>query len=43
VTQEKRLYITLEDVTADFDQLIEAIQGVPANFVYSMDEMGHQE
>jgi hypothetical protein len=41
--EEKRLQVTAEDITAYFHRLAEVLDGVPAHFVFNMDEMGHQE
>jgi hypothetical protein len=41
--EERRLQVAHEDVEAYFGRLDEALQDVPAHFVYNMDEMGHQE
>jgi hypothetical protein len=41
--EEKCLRLTAEDITADFARRTAAIEGAPANFVYNMDELGHQE
>jgi hypothetical protein len=42
-TEEKCLQVTAENITAYFACLTEATEGVPADFVYDMDEMGDQE
>lgn len=41
--EDKRLQVTAADIRSYFDELTEAIESVPAHFIYNMDEMGHQE
>jgi hypothetical protein len=40
---EKSLHVMLVDITADFDCLTEAIQGVTVHFMENINEMRHQE
>jgi hypothetical protein len=39
--EEKRLQASAEDITARFACLTEAIEGVRAHFVCTIDEIGH--
>jgi hypothetical protein len=41
--EEKRLEVTPEEIAEYFQRASEALDGVPAHFVFNMDEMGHQE
>jgi hypothetical protein len=41
--EEKRLEVTPEEIAEYFRRASEALDGVPAHFVFNMDEMGHQE
>jgi hypothetical protein len=41
--EEKRLQVSQQDIETYFTCLDEIIEGVPAHFIYNMDEMGHQE
>lgn len=41
--EEKRLQVTPETIEAHFANLFEFVQGVQTDFVFNMDETGHQE
>jgi hypothetical protein len=41
--EEKRLQVAPEQITAHFAHRFEFVQGVPAHFVFNMDEIDHQE
>jgi hypothetical protein len=40
--EDKRLAVTQEQIRAYFHTLYETVNGVPAHFLFNMDEMGHQ-
>jgi hypothetical protein len=39
--EEKRINVTTEAILTFFEEAINLVQGVPAHFVFSMDEIGH--
>jgi hypothetical protein len=41
--EERRLQVTAEDITAYFERLAEALEGLPAHFIHIIDEIGHQK
>jgi hypothetical protein len=41
--EDKRLHVTPEQIQAHFTAMFEQISGVPAHFIFNMDEMGHQD
>jgi hypothetical protein len=41
--EDKRLAVTDEQIEEHFHKLVNLVSGVPAHFVFNMDEMGHQD